>query len=93
MSTETQGGGLRLTAEGKAELLALGAVVIPDVEVELRERMELIERFAHVFADPDCDNCEGDGIDTEGAEWSLCDCSQAQLRETEATYRRRPDDA
>jgi hypothetical protein len=46
---------------------------------ELRERMELIERFARAFADVDCENCEGDGIDREGAEGSLCECLQNDL--------------
>jgi hypothetical protein len=59
-----------------------------DTGQELRERMELIERFAHAFADPDCENCEGDGMDEEGTEWSLCECSQTQLHETEETYQR-----
>lgn len=51
---------------------------------ELRERMLLIERFAKVLADPACDgDCEGSGMDEEGAEWSLCECALSALQRLE----------
>lgn len=47
---------------------------------ELDERMALIERFALVFADPECQgDCDGTGIDLEGGEWTLCECALNRL--------------
>lgn len=54
-----------------------------DREKELRERMNLIERFAKALAHPHCQDCEGDGIDEEGAEWTLCECVRSYLRTSE----------
>jgi hypothetical protein len=53
-------------------------------EQELRERMGLIERFAKALGDPACEgDCEGSGIDQEGAEWSLCECALTALQRLE----------
>lgn len=57
---------------------------IENVDQELRERFELIERFAGALANPDCDaDCEGSGIDREGAEWMLCECTLSKLERIE----------
>jgi hypothetical protein len=53
------------------------------VEVELRERMDLIMRMSRALADRSCDECEGDGIDREGSEWSLCECVKHRLERME----------
>jgi hypothetical protein len=59
---------------------------------ELRERMHLIERFAAVLANPACDgDCDGSGIDEEGAEWSLCECALKHLQRLEAVAAALPE--
>lgn len=63
--------------------LAASPGLTPDHEKELRERMGLIERFAKTVADSHCEHCEGDGIDEEGAEWTLCECVLSYLRTSE----------
>jgi len=42
---------------------------------ESDERMAVIELLAGYLADPadECD-CQGDGLDWEGSEWTLCEC-------------------
>jgi hypothetical protein len=54
-----------------------------DIDQELRERLQLIHRFARTFATSDCDNCDGEGIDYEGGEWSLCECALSDLQAAE----------
>jgi hypothetical protein len=50
------------------------------IALEMDERMALIERFALVFADPECQgDCDGTGIDQEGGEWTLCECALNRL--------------
>lgn len=45
----------------------------PAPDQELRERMDLIERYARADAQQHCLDCGGDGILEEGDEWTLCD--------------------
>lgn len=49
-------------------------------------RDELVDRLAHAIADRECANCGGSGIVEKGADWSLCECAQTKLRETEASF-------
>jgi hypothetical protein len=46
----------------------------PDLRVELAERMQCIKRLATYIADDDCEDCDGAGVDHEGAEWTICGC-------------------
>jgi hypothetical protein len=44
------------------------------VRKELSERLDWIERLAETLADDHCDFCDGEGIEYEGDEWSICKC-------------------
>ena len=51
---------------------------------ELQLRMEAIQRLARVLANPACE-CEGEGVDWEGDEWTLCpSCVMVGVRAHEA---------
>jgi hypothetical protein len=90
----------RLLAEGEQRIRDLDSDIVREyigeqavtealiaVEQELRERMQLIERFARSYAEASCENCEGDGIDAEGGEWTLCGCCKDNLEVGEASKR------
>jgi hypothetical protein len=72
----------KLTAEAERDRykVALEIGELPgdqQLAEEMAERMAVIEKLAGVLADPsedrECD-CHGEGIDHEGAEWTLCEC-------------------
>lgn len=46
----------------------------PDPDAEMHERMATIALLAGHVGDDQCENCEGEGLDYEGAEWTLCEC-------------------
>jgi len=45
-------------------------------EAELMGALELLSRH---LADADCSECQGDGLDWEGHEWTICDCVLAKV--------------
>lgn len=51
-----------------------------DAGRELSERMSVIERLASALSDPQCENCEGEGLDYEGDEWTLCEWGAEMTR-------------
>lgn len=63
---------------------------------ELTERMAVIEKLAGALADPNDDrecDCQGEGIDQEGAEWTLCECVLKRIgdvRDTEREHKSPP---
>lgn len=81
--------GLRLEVIGAYVEARLGAVAVSPDEgpesQESRERFALIAKFAKALANPECEaDCEGTGIDWEGSEWSLCECSLSRLQAIES---------
>ncbi len=45
---------------------------------ESAERMAVIELLARHVAYADCGICDGEGLDYEGNEWTLCECVLAK---------------
>jgi hypothetical protein len=45
-----------------------------EVERESNERFAVVEMLCGKLADPECGECQGDGLDYEGSEWTVCDC-------------------